>query len=132
MGSLVVGVDGYDEDPRPLHCIPEIRRFLRGFHAQWPYYLYFACTRPSVSTLPHVAWSCINDCTVVEYEKTGLHRTDYTTADLLGFLLQAQPFFRELCHRTNVSDGQRRRRLEDVLRLFNLPASLLSMREFQA
>jgi hypothetical protein len=41
MGSMVLCVDGYDQDEREIHSIPEVRRFFSAFHAAWPYWLYF-------------------------------------------------------------------------------------------
>jgi hypothetical protein len=37
MGNLVLCVDGYDQDEREIHSIPEVRRFYSAFHAAWPY-----------------------------------------------------------------------------------------------
>lgn len=37
--SLVV--DGYEDDPRELVDIPEVRAFLRDFTVQWPYWGFF-------------------------------------------------------------------------------------------
>lgn len=40
--SVAVVVQGYDDDPRELHEVPECRRFLRNITAQWPYWFHFA------------------------------------------------------------------------------------------
>ena len=34
-------VDGFNDDPREIHSIPEIRRFYAAFREAWPYWLYF-------------------------------------------------------------------------------------------
>jgi hypothetical protein len=41
MDAMVFCIEGYDDDPREIHAIPEIRRFYSAFHAAWPYWLYF-------------------------------------------------------------------------------------------
>jgi hypothetical protein len=41
MNNIVLCVDGYDDDPREIHSIPDVRRFYAAFHAAWPYWLYF-------------------------------------------------------------------------------------------
>jgi hypothetical protein len=41
--SLLLAFHGFDDDPRELHCIPEVRRFVREFRRIWPYWLYFCC-----------------------------------------------------------------------------------------
>jgi hypothetical protein len=40
-GQMSLVVDGYDEDPRALVDIVEVRDFLRAFSAAWPYWAYF-------------------------------------------------------------------------------------------
>ncbi len=40
-GQLSLVVDGYEDDPRALVDIPEVRAFLRAFSAAWPYWAFF-------------------------------------------------------------------------------------------
>lgn len=40
-GRMVLQVEGYDADPRPLALIPECVRFFRAVDAQWHYWLHF-------------------------------------------------------------------------------------------
>ncbi len=40
-GQLSLVVDGYEDDPRALVDIPDVRSFLRAFSAAWPYWAYF-------------------------------------------------------------------------------------------
>src|SRR6218665_1424675 len=40
-GRMVIQVEGYDDDPRPLVLIPECVRFFRAVDAQWSYWLHF-------------------------------------------------------------------------------------------
>ena len=41
MNSLALMIEGYDEDPREIYAIPEIRRFYQQLWKKWPYWLYF-------------------------------------------------------------------------------------------
>jgi hypothetical protein len=41
MDRMVFSIEGYDDDPREIHAIPQIRRFYSAFHGAWPYWLYF-------------------------------------------------------------------------------------------
>src|SRR3954471_5135343 len=41
MNSFVFTIEGYEDDEREIHSIPEVRTFYRAFHAAWPYWLYF-------------------------------------------------------------------------------------------
>lgn len=45
-GRMVVQVEGYDDDPRPLLLIPECVRFFRAVDAQWNYWLHFLLPLP--------------------------------------------------------------------------------------
>jgi hypothetical protein len=75
MNGMIFGITGYDDDPREIHSISEIRQFYKAFHAAWPYWLYFcnldtevlrmmvACCLPSIAALkvdhhPNVAVEC--------------------------------------------------------------------------
>lgn len=40
-GQMSLVVDGYDEDPRELIDIPQVRNFLREFSMAWPYWGFF-------------------------------------------------------------------------------------------
>jgi len=63
MNAFVFSIEGWDDDPREIHMIPEIRRFYAAFHDAWPYWLYFCnldvdtlramtmCCQPAVSTM---------------------------------------------------------------------------------
>jgi len=55
-GRLVFGVNGYDDDPRDLWEIPEVRSWMQKLDSQFPYWLYFMDTGP-VSTLAFIAFS---------------------------------------------------------------------------
>jgi hypothetical protein len=38
---VVFGVDGYNDDPRELFEVPEVRTFVRELDAKWPYWFFF-------------------------------------------------------------------------------------------
>ena len=40
-GQMTLVVDGYNNDPRELVDIPEVRTLLRGLEAEWPYWAFF-------------------------------------------------------------------------------------------
>lgn len=39
--QVVFTFTGFDEDPRALTDVPEVRAYLRKFHSLWPYWAYF-------------------------------------------------------------------------------------------
>jgi hypothetical protein len=75
--SIFLTFDGFDDDPREVHQIPQCRLFLQALNAQFPYWLHFLAPVPDLwafvvmcllepqhvtpvpSTKPgQVAWSC--------------------------------------------------------------------------
>lgn len=46
--KLVVLVEGYDDDPRPLNRIPEARRFIRSLSAAWGYWFHYLVPDPRI------------------------------------------------------------------------------------
>src|SRR6266850_1168337 len=57
MNRFVFGIDGWDDDAREIHAIPEIRRFYSAFHNAWPYWLYFC--NLDVETLKAMVFCCL-------------------------------------------------------------------------
>lgn len=45
-GRMLIQVEGYDDDLRPLVLIPECVRFFRAVDAQWGYWLHFLLPLP--------------------------------------------------------------------------------------
>ena len=39
--QVVFGVDGYNDDPRELFEIPEVRTFIRDLDSKWPFWFFF-------------------------------------------------------------------------------------------
>jgi hypothetical protein len=46
-GRLFFGISGYDEDPRELYQIPEVRLWMRELDVVFPYWFYFLFRHPS-------------------------------------------------------------------------------------
>lgn len=45
---LVLLVEGYDDDPRPLNRIPEARKFIRSLNASWNYWYHYLLPEKTV------------------------------------------------------------------------------------
>ncbi len=45
---LFFSFEGWDQDPREVHAIPECRRYLHALNAQWPYWLHFLAPEPAM------------------------------------------------------------------------------------
>jgi len=55
-GRLLFGIRGYQDDPRDLWEIPEVREWMQALNAKFPYWFYFMDLGPN-STLGFVAFS---------------------------------------------------------------------------
>jgi hypothetical protein len=55
-GRLVFGIRGYDDDPRELFEVPEVRTWMEELDCEFPYWFYFMGLGPR-STLAFVAFS---------------------------------------------------------------------------
>ena len=80
-GQMSLVVDGYNHDPRELVDIPEVRHFLKGLAAQWPYWGFFL---NQVDDSIKILGSC---CCGVEFPGRGAVLIDPSL--LPGFLNQA-------------------------------------------
>lgn len=66
-GRISLMVDGYNDDPREIFEISEVRAFLKGLDAQWPYWFFFlsqaddsiklleSCLCDTIEVIPSVA-----------------------------------------------------------------------------
>ena len=72
MDCIVFCIEGYDDDPREIHSIPEIRRFYSAFHDAWPYWLYFC--NLDVGTLKAMVFCCLPFADRDERGRTRLRR----------------------------------------------------------
>jgi hypothetical protein len=57
--SLVFLVEGYDDHPDEIYCIPEIRRFYQELHQRWPWWCFFLS---NANASLAVAYLCLIDC----------------------------------------------------------------------
>lgn len=39
--SLILQVDGYNDHPEEIYCIPEVRVYFQELHKRWPWWAYF-------------------------------------------------------------------------------------------
>ena len=121
MGSLMPCIQGYDDHPQELYCIPEVRRFVREFHAIWPHWIFFFCAVPEASVIEVFSACCLDNLNVVQREGTGITIMDPDPAELTEFLVGDLPSFRQMCDRAKVFPDMRRARLVEVFSLFRLP-----------
>ncbi len=84
MNTLTFMIEGFDDDPRELHSIPEVRRFYGRFHEAWPYWLYF-CNLDS-DTLRVMVLCCLPSMSAVKVDSRSEVTVEYDQSELLEFL----------------------------------------------
>ena len=119
LGSLTIIFHGYDEDERELQCIPEVRSFVKEFRKAWPFWLYFMCPAPEISTLP-VLTACLTEITVVQQAGEGVCGVDFDREAVKRLLAEDLPAFKQVADRANLFPALRRQHLHEVYALFGL------------
>ena len=119
LGSLTIIFHGYDEDERELQCIPEVRRFVKEFRKVWPFWLYFMCPAPEISTLP-VLTACLTEITVIQQAGEGVCGVDFDREAVKQLLAEDLPAFKQVADRANLFPALRRQHLQEVYALFGL------------
>lgn len=111
-GSVAVSFDGFNEDPREIYEIPEIRRFCTELDRHFPYWLYFLSTDDS--SLKMMAF-CL--CSV---EKKGSGLVMLDNMDLGRFLHSHFAAMNELFDRHSLDTATNRAISESILKYFKL------------
>lgn len=111
-GRVSVSFDGFNDDPREIYEIPEIRRFCADLDAQFPYWLYFLSTADS--SLKMMAF-CL--CKV---EKRGPGLVMLNNTDLGHFLYSHFAAMNDLFHQHSLDEATNRVVSDTVLKYFNL------------
>lgn len=120
MGSLVCIIHGYDHDARELHCIPEVRRFVREFHRAWPHWLFFFCAQPGVGTFEVFTACCLEQLSVAPRDGAGVTLLESDPDKVTHFLRGDLRVFHGMCDQAEVFPEVRQRRLKEVFDLFGL------------
>lgn len=86
LGTFVFAVEGWDDEPREIHLIPEIRRFYSAFHEVWPYWLYFC--NLGVDTLRAMTMCCLPEVSTMQVDRQIQVAVTCEPLALLNFLKQ--------------------------------------------
>ena len=96
-------VGGYDDDPRELFAIREVRSFFREFNSAWPFW-FFACNldMPSLLTMT----LCCLDTLQVTQQSRGPWRADFKGAEMRSFIDKELGKMEALCQRAGLSEDE--------------------------
>jgi hypothetical protein len=119
MDAMVFCIEGYDDDPREIHAIPEIRRFYSAFHAAWPYWLYFC--NLDVDVLRAMVACCLPTLTAGQVDGQPTVLVKLEPLELLQFLRQDFVPMNALCERGQMFERLIFDRTRRVFEYFGLP-----------
>jgi hypothetical protein len=120
LSTLMVSFHGFDQDARELHCIPEVRRFVKELHQVWPYWLYFLCPAGEFSPLPVLAACCLDRVNIIQIEGSSLCGMDCDPNEMKRFLDGLVPAFKIVADQAKLFPALRREHLIENYALFGL------------
>ena len=119
MNCFVFCIEGWDNDPREIHLIPEIRRFYSAFHEAWPYWLYFC--NLDVDTLQAMVACCLSSVNTMQVD--GLTKVAVTCdpMTMLNFLKRDFLPMNLMCERAEMFEERIYDRTKLIFQYFGLP-----------
>jgi len=112
-------VEGWDDDPREIHVIPEVRRFYSAFHEAWPYWLYF-CNLDG-DTLRSMVMCCLPDVSTLQVDGQTKIAVTCDPLDLLNFIKHDFAPMNAMCERAEMAERGIYDRSKAVFEYFNFP-----------
>ena len=130
MNGIVFGIEGWDNDPREIHTIPEIRRFYSTFHDAWPYWFYFC--NLDVDTLRAMTMCCLPSINVMQVAGQNQVSVTCEPIDLLNFIKRDFLPMNLICERAGMFEDRILDRTKALFEYFNMPfeAELLPVKRF--
>jgi hypothetical protein len=119
MDCLVFGVEGWDDDPREIHTIPEVRRFYSALHDAWPYWLYFC--NLDVDTLKTTVACCLNSLTAITVAGQSKVGVQLDPVELLQFISRDFGPMNAMCEQAQMFELGIYGRSKAVFAYFGLP-----------
>jgi hypothetical protein len=119
MNTLTFMVEGFDDDPREIHSIPEIRRFYAAFREAWPYWLYF-CNLDS-DELRTMVLCCLPSIAAVKIDQQPNVTVEYDRLELLEFLRTNFDSMNAMCERGAMFESLVYDRTKAIFEYFKVP-----------
>lgn len=119
MNCFAFCVEGWDNDPREIHTIPEVRRFYSAFHDAWPYWLYFC--NLDVDTLRSMTLCCLSSVNTIQVDGRTQVAITYDPLDLLKLFKRDFIPMNLMCERAEMFERGIYDRTKAVCGYFNLP-----------
>lgn len=119
MNTMMFGIEGYDDDAREVHSIPEIRSFYSAFHKAWPYWLYFC--NLDTEALRMMVMCCLPSIVAVKVDGRPNVAVEYDRLELLHFLGKDFMPMNAMCDQAGMFERSIYDRSKAVFGYFGLP-----------
>jgi hypothetical protein len=119
MNTLTFMIEGYDDDLREVHSIPEVRQFYAAFREAWPYWLYF-CNLDS-DELRTMVLCCLPSIVAVKVDRQPNVKVEYDRLELLEFLRANFGPMNAMCERGGLLEHLIYARTKAIFEYFRLP-----------
>lgn len=119
MNTLAFGIEGYDDDPREVHSIPEVRRFYKAFHEAWPYWLYFC--NLETEALRMMVMCCLPSMAALKIDGRTNVAVEYSPLELVRFVGDDFGPMNVMCDEARIPEQSIFDRSKAVFEYFNLP-----------
>lgn len=119
MGVFAPLVAGYNDDPREVYVIPEVRKFWRTFHEQWPYWLFFFVAQKEV--MAPMMWCRMDSFTVLNMDGKENCAVQFDKREVVKILSNDFGYMNELCNRAGMTDAECYDRTAEIFKVFDVP-----------
>lgn len=119
MNTMLFAIEGYDDDSREIHTIPEIRRFYSAFHDAWPYWLYFC--NLDTDAFRAMVLCCLPSITSLKMDGRPAVTVQYDRLELLQFLSNDFLPMNLICEQGGMFERSIYDRSKRVFEYFDLP-----------
>jgi len=119
MNVMMFGIEGYDDDQREVHSIPEIRQFFRAFHKAWPYWLYFC--NLETEALKMMVFCCLPSIAAIKVDGRPNVTVEYKPPELLDLVSNDFEPMNVMCDRAGLAERLIYDRSKAVFEYFDMP-----------
>ena len=119
MNSLALMIEGYDDDPREIYAIPEVRTFYQQLWQRWPYWLYFC--NLDTENLMMMVMCCLDSLDALKVQGQPQVQVQINPLEVVQFISGGFVPMNEMCERAGMSERQIFERTKAVFGYFNLP-----------
>lgn len=119
MGMFAFVVMDYDEDPREIYTIPEIRTFYQHLHRVWPHWFFFC--NLEVGCLTSMTLCMLNKIEIVSPSGGPRNTIRFDPEERIGFINHNLELLAEIMDRAEMTDMDYYNRNRELAKCFDLP-----------